>query len=58
MKRPIINNTDVGDTEFNNIQLKSTEYCRRGLEIIIRKDIELTTRGSYVKNMVGTLYTQ
>lgn len=25
MKRPIINHTDIGDTEYNDIQLKSTE---------------------------------
>lgn len=43
MKRPLIQQEDVGTTEYKAIQIKSTNYARGGLVVLIKQKLKVIT---------------
>lgn len=42
MYRPIVPNADIGDDNYNVIQVRSTAQHRGGMAVIVRKELQLT----------------
>lgn len=43
MKRPVVQQMDIGTNEYKVVQTKSSEYARGRLAILIKKELKIVT---------------